>query len=136
MDFKEMEEVKEIKENSSVKQKLIYEIQDLEKANGFETIDSDKAIVNLALINLLYDLKTDSSDLFINAIFSSLKSFYEDVFPTIESEKEFIKSEIFKLERVKKEAELKLKIAEGDLEESEKELAKLSEEDLVELESN
>ena len=108
--------VKEIEESSSIQQKLIYKIQELEKEEGFKEIDSEKAIINLALINFLFEFKLNGNP---EGLFSSLEdelvNFHEEAFPTVESEVEFIKSEKAKHERAKKRAELELRLAEDKL---------------------
>ena len=56
----EIEEVKGIKESSTIKKNLIGRIQELEYSSISE--DSEEAIVNLALMNFLLDLKYLKSD--------------------------------------------------------------------------
>lgn len=50
------EEVNEILRSSTIKQKLIQRLQELEEIE-FKEVDSEEAIVNLALMNFLLDYK-------------------------------------------------------------------------------
>lgn len=112
-----MEEIKEVKKSLEVKQKLIYTLQELEGTELNEKyVDSEEAIVNLALINLLFDFNREYSiKSLINKLSHELIDFHEEVFPTVESKISFIKSEKLKLENLKLESEKKIKEAEKEL---------------------
>ena len=58
----EEKEAKKIVESSTIKQKLIHRLQELEKENlNSKVFDSEEAIVNEALMYLLYGFKKQKS---------------------------------------------------------------------------
>ena len=74
------EELK-INESSLIKEMLIYEIQEVEKEEGFKTISSRKELVNYALINLLHDYKEDKYlEVFVNSLSENLELYLKEKF--------------------------------------------------------
>ena len=71
----------EINESSLIKEMLIYELQEVEKEEGFKIISSRKELVNFALINLLQDYKEDKYlEVFVNSLSENLEFYFKEKF--------------------------------------------------------
>lgn len=76
-------EVLKINESSLIKEMLIYELQEVEKATGFITISSEKELVNYALINLLHDYKeAEILEGTVNLLSDNLELYLKEKFST------------------------------------------------------